>query len=333
MSVTTEAMLLLLCALAVLIKTASLYYSKKLQFRLIAFHFVLLSVIVLGMYILFSFIGNVEWLQTLLFKLDVQLSCRTLVQYISRYLGFDLGMMGQCMVIVILGLGNELSLHMMSPGPSSPVSEASSGDWRKYLKSPSPSGSEATLPSEPNAVQPGSIPETYPSPTMDGYQPSEADWAMLRKTLDSPSPPSSPTSSWVEGAVTDYGFGDQGEGSSSAQKPSLPEVGRGFILDQINARLLLAAGNKSGWQPPMEKIDTLISLKEQVILRMAELDPHPFWMGEQNRNRLIADSILTKNNWEYNPETLSKRLSQLNERGINCSFYHDLKKLREDGGP
>ena len=118
-----------------------------------------------------------------------------------------------------------------------------------------------------------------------------------------------------------------------APNPALPEVDRGFIFSKINARLLLAAGKKSGWQPPIEKIQTGISLKEQVLCRMAELDPHPFWMGEQNRVRLISDSILTKKNWEYNPETLSKRLSQLNERGKKSSFFHFLLKLREDAGP
>jgi len=55
---------------------------------------------------------------------------------------------------------------------------------------------------------------------------------------------------------------------------------------------------------------------------MAELDPHPFWLEEQSRNHLLGDSILTKKNFEYSPETLSKRLSQLNEHGKNSSFFH-----------
>ena len=163
--------------------------------------------------------------------------------------------------------------------------------------------------------------------------PSSGNWRQylnLSEEEGDSAPEPSTSSTWSGSWIEKWLFP---EGSSSAPNPALPEVGRGFIFEQINSRLLLAAGKKSGWQPPIDKIQTLISLKEQVIFRMAELDPHPFWMGEQNRNRLIADSILTKNNWEYNPETLSKRLSQLNERGINCSFYHDLKKLREDGGP
>lgn len=69
-------------------------------------------------------------------------------------------------------------------------------------------------------------------------------------------------------------------------------------FEAINARLLLTAEMKTGWQPPVQKIESLISLKERVISRMAELDSHPFWV--EKRNQLIADTILTKNNWPRN---------------------------------
>lgn len=46
------------------------------------------------------------------------------------------------------------------------------------------------------------------------------------------------------------------------------------MIEVINARLLLAAGKKGGWHIPLEKIHELIILKQQVIDRMAELDPH-----------------------------------------------------------
>ena len=79
----------------------------------------------------------------------------------------------------------------------------------------------------------------------------------------------------------------------------------------------------------MEKIRTLIALKGQVISRMAELDPHPFWVEEQSRNTLISTSILTKGGWEYSLERLTQRLSQLNAEGKNSSFFKDLRNLRE----
>lgn len=114
----------------------------------------------------------------------------------------------------------------------------------------------------------------------------------------------------------------------AAQPGQVQEGPPGEVFEKINTRLLFAADKKTGWQPPIEKINTLITLKSQVISRMAELDPDPFWL--ESRNRLLADSILTKKNWEYSPETLTKRLSQLNEHGRNSSFFRELRALREE---
>lgn len=87
-------------------------------------------------------------------------------------------------------------------------------------------------------------------------------------------------------------------------------------VETINSRLLLYAERKAEWQRPLDKIRTLINLKGQVFSKMAQLDPHPLWVLE--RNRLIADSILTKNNREYSVSRLEQRLSELNKKGIYC---------------
>lgn len=104
------------------------------------------------------------------------------------------------------------------------------------------------------------------------------------------------------------------------------------MIEVINARLLLAAGKKGGWHIPLEKIHELIILKQQVIDRMAELDPHPFWMGEERRNYLISNSILTPGGWEFNVTTLRNGLSKLNAGGKNSSFYKNLLTLRQGPG-
>jgi hypothetical protein len=84
---------------------------------------------------------------------------------------------------------------------------------------------------------------------------------------------------------------EAGPSEPNPAPPVLPPEVRNEVFDKINTRLLFAAGKKTGWQPPIGKIETLITLKGQVISRMAELDPHPFWVEEQSRNRLIAESI------------------------------------------
>lgn len=100
-------------------------------------------------------------------------------------------------------------------------------------------------------------------------------------------------------------------------------------FEAINQRLLLAAERKTGWQPPVQQIMTLIALKEGVLTRMAELDPHPFWMEEQSRNRLLREGILTKLKWEYSPETLSRKLAELNKTGQRSSFFQELRRVRQ----
>lgn len=78
----------------------------------------------------------------------------------------------------------------------------------------------------------------------------------------------------------------------AAQPGQVPEGPLGEVFEKINTRLIFAASKKRGWQPPIDEILTLINLKSQVISRMAELDPDPFWV--ENRTSLLEDSILTK---------------------------------------
>ncbi|KAM1469128.1 hypothetical protein FF1_039845 [Malus domestica] len=92
-------------------------------------------------------------------------------------------------------------------------------------------------------------------------------------------------------------------------------------FEAINQRLLLVAERKTGWQPPVQQIMSLIALKEGVLTRMAELDPHPFWMEEQSRNRLLREGASPSP-----PDRINEVLKRIGERsGL-------VRSLREETG-
>lgn len=56
--------------------------------------------------------------------------------------------------------------------------------------------------------------------------------------------------------------------------------------------------------------------------------PHPFWT--EQRNRLIAESILTPQGREYTIDTLYKKVIELSEGGTHSKFYSKLIKIKEN---
>lgn len=97
-------------------------------------------------------------------------------------------------------------------------------------------------------------------------------------------------------------------------------------IDKIEARLLLKAERKGGWKRPLDQILALIAMKEEILVQMGHIDPHPFW--DANRNFLIGDAILTRRGWEYDLVTLQKRLASLTERKTQSPFFCELQELR-----
>lgn len=75
-----------------------------------------------------------------------------------------------------------------------------------------------------------------------------------------------------------------------------------------------------------DKIDALICLKEEIIDRMAQLDPNPFWA--EQRNELISNGILIKGK-EYAMGTLEKNVDKLKTEGQDSFFFKKLLKTRE----
>lgn len=142
----------------------------------------------------------------------------------------------------------------------------------------------------------------------------------------SPSSPSSPSPSWFEGAEDFFKtilLEEPGEGSSAAPNPE-PETKPKWIFDEVNARLKLVASKKANWEIPISTIKTLITLKEKVIYRMAELDPNYSAFWHEKKNELIAHSILTRKGYEFSVTT---QLEKLEKDGINSAFFKDLEKL------
>ena len=60
--------------------------------------------------------------------------------------------------------------------------------------------------------------------------------------------------------------------------------------DRITERLSVLTPTRAR---DADTVDTIICLKQEIIDRMAQLDPNPFWADQ--RNELIANRILNNN--------------------------------------
>ena len=75
-----------------------------------------------------------------------------------------------------------------------------------------------------------------------------------------------------------------------------------------------------------DTIDAIILYKQDIIDRMAQLDPHRFWT--EQKNNLVADGILN-NGAEYTIKALARNLDKLNEGDeANTIFFRKLVKTR-----
>jgi len=68
-----------------------------------------------------------------------------------------------------------------------------------------------------------------------------------------------------------------------------------------------------------DQVDAIICLKETIVDRMAQLDPHPFWA--EQKDYLVANGILKNNRSDYSIETLQKNLLKLTNEGQNSFFF------------
>lgn len=74
--------------------------------------------------------------------------------------------------------------------------------------------------------------------------------------------------------------------------------------DQIRNRLAVFTSNRPR---DTDTIDAIILYKSDILGRMAQLDPNPFWA--EQKKKLVADGILN-NNAEYTIEALERNLKK-----------------------
>lgn len=86
-------------------------------------------------------------------------------------------------------------------------------------------------------------------------------------------------------------------------------------------------GNRNSTVDDWE-IDRIVSLKNEILDRMIELDHSPFW--NTHRNRLIRDFIQPPQGGEYRIPVLEAKLGSLfGENPASSCFYKNLIRLRD----
>jgi len=79
---------------------------------------------------------------------------------------------------------------------------------------------------------------------------------------------------------------------------------------------------------PIEDLRAIVHLKGEIIARMSQLDPDPFWM--EHRDRIISESILTPKGPEYKLAALQGKLVELQSADApNSDFFKRLKGIRD----
>jgi len=146
--------------------------------------------------------------------------------------------------------------------------------------------------------------------------PTTSDWAALREFRTGPS----------QSEVAGPSQAPQVAPEEQAPPTSPPiEVAFDWVSyqnSQIKNRLAAFTSNRLR---DSDTIDAIILYKNDIIDRMAQLDPNPFWA--EQKNQLIADGILNYKA-EYTIEALERNLSKLNDRD-GARFFRKLLKSRE----
>jgi len=107
----------------------------------------------------------------------------------------------------------------------------------------------------------------------------------------------------------------------------LPEPDMDSVKGVIKNRLLVHRLGQRNSTVDDSEIDRIVSLKNEILDRMVELDHSPFW--NTHRNRLIRDYILPPKGGEYKIPTLESKLESLfGENPTSSIIYKDLIRWR-----
>lgn len=192
-----------------------------------------------------------------------------------------------------------------SAGPSS----SASTNWEKYLNLSSDKGEN---------------PEPESSTGHNRPPEEEAEASSKRKVHeDEQAGPSSKRGKVNSESSFQSSEPDRNEGASVAAAPQEVPL-RDFQHKTIKNRLATLTPQR---EVDDDQVDAIICLKEAMIDRMAQLDPHPFWA--EQKDYLVAHGILNKEA-EYTMGTLEKNLDKLRTEGQNSFVFQKLKKSREN---
>ena len=79
----------------------------------------------------------------------------------------------------------------------------------------------------------------------------------------------------------------------------------------------------------LDDIQAMVGLKEDIVTRISQLDPHPFWT--EQRARIISSYVVTPRGEEYSLRTLEKIATELGDPNtLNHYFLKRMRKLRKD---
>lgn len=95
----------------------------------------------------------------------------------------------------------------------------------------------------------------------------------------------------------------------NAVEAVLPEPDMDSVRGVIKQRLLVHRLGQKNFSVSEKEIDQIVELKNDILNRMGELDPDPFWTS--HRRRLIRDYILPRVGGEHRIKVLTQKLNFL----------------------
>ena len=253
--------------------------------------FLLVSVVLMMYYLICLILGSMDLFQAVFLKLGLALGARAL-----SFALLKLGLAGG------LALAIGCALRALFCAEEMPL-------W--MLPSGADAGSEASVNQEPEGDEAGPS-NVAPAESPLGSFPSVP--SSLTPIPSSPSVPSLPSLPHLEDNSL------VGREQPVQQPQEVPVDWSQYQHDRITERLSVLTPTRAR---DADTVDAIILLKQEIIHRMAQLDPHPFWA--EQKEKLVANGILN-NGSEYTIETLQKNVIKLTTE----ENFKKLKKTREN---
>lgn len=272
-------------------------------------------------YFLSLCLGSVDFFHALLSKAGVSMGCRALSVFLMK-MGCS-GGLALAIAVILKAIFTAEAEMMMAPsgshsGAASSIGNVPQDDVWRSLEQPASEGTHSP-PLSSRASTPSSsffrgLSDAAPAPELgEEVQQVSPTHSISPADLRNELSPSAPTRSQDNQAPLVV---EQARASPAPQEVPL----RDFQHETIKNRLATLTPHR---EVNDDQVDAIICLKEAIIDRMAQLDPHPFWA--EQKDYLVAHGILNKD-VEYTMGTLEKNLAKLSQ---NSFFFFQLRKTRE----